>query len=305
MYSLTPGSPTLVGGPAALSVTKSPQIPFIFIIRSAASLGLLPTDNVDAAICHDLDGDVDTVPNLIDNCPAVGNPTQVDTDADFDGDACDLDDDDDGVFDVAEGPEAIACGGDPLDAASRPERVDPDFAGVSDDGDLAIDEALPPGAEAYDCDGDGWTGSQEALIYPSPITVSDQDPCGAEWPSNLAAPAANVLNISDVLSFTAPPRLPADFGSGGAFNMFGHDLDDDGDTVIETTEDPGAPGGPMFNVARWNLQLPPHLAATTINIGDLNSLFNGVIGSGARPPMFSDTGAVAFFTGGGMCPWPP
>jgi hypothetical protein len=64
-----------------------------------------------------------------------------------------------------------------------------------------------------------------------------------------------------------------------------------------------APGGNTYNVGRWNLQVPPHTATTAINIGDLNSLITGAEGSPARPPIFG--GLQAFFTSGGMCPYPP
>jgi hypothetical protein len=231
---------------------------------------------------------------------SAGQSAQVtDTDCDGQVNQVDTDDDNDGLSDALE----TGCGTNPLSVIGVPERLDGPFDNVDDDADTAVDEVLPGTSPTFDCDGDGWAGNQENLIYlNAPGTVADQDPCGAEWPSNLAAPASNVLNIGDVLSFTAPSRLAADFGSGGAFNMFGHDLDDDGDTVIETTEDPGAPGGPTFNVARWNLQLPPHATDTTINIGDLNALITGAVGSPARPPMFN--GQQAFFTAGGMCPWP-
>jgi hypothetical protein len=89
--------------------------------------------------------------------------------------------------------------------------------------------------------------------------------------------------------------------------MFSHPLDDDGDTAIETAEAPDNNGGandpPTFNVRRWDLQInTPYLPTTKIDIGDLNSLTNGLIGSPARPPMFN--GQIAFFTSGGMCPWP-
>jgi hypothetical protein len=247
------------------------------------------------------DGDADGDGNSCDNCPSVANANQANFDVDSQGDVCDIDDDNDRVSDTA---EAVgACGADPLNAAVRPERLDGVFAGVSDDGDGAIDEALPGTAAAHDCDGDGWRGDQENLIYgDAPSTAHDQDPCGNNgWPIDLAP--NNVLNIADIGSFLSPTRLAADFGSGGAFNMFGHNLDDDGDTMIESAEDPGAPLGPTYNVARWNLQVPPHTATTSINIGDLNSLITGAEGSPARPPMFG--GLQAFFTSGGMCPYPP
>lgn len=193
----------------------------------------------------------------------------------------DLDDDNDLVLDADEGP----CGGNPLSAGSRPERLDGAFAGADDNGDTQTDEALPAGSEAFDCDGDGWTGSQEQLIFSAGATANDQDACGGNgWPVELAG-ANNILDIADLNSFLSPLRLD------GSFNKFNHPLDADGDTVIDAA------------MARWNLQLPPHAASTLINIGDLNSLITGAVGSPARPPMFD--GRQAFFTNGGQCPWLP
>ena len=48
------------------------------------------------------DADADGVPDRNDNCSAVGNPNQIDTDGDTAGDACDADDDNDGLADGAD-----------------------------------------------------------------------------------------------------------------------------------------------------------------------------------------------------------
>jgi hypothetical protein len=225
-------------------------------------------------------------PATIFSLRATGvHPNGIDTDADGTADTMDADDDNDLVLDTAEPP----CGSDPLDTTpplSRPERLDGSFATIDDDGDTAIDEALPsPGSDAFDCDGDGWTGNQEKLVFAAGTTVGDQHPCGSSgWPAELAG-SNNALNIADLNSFLSPLR------PDGSFNKFNHQLDEDGDTVIDAA------------MARWNLQTPPHLATTEINIGDLNALITGAAGSPARPPMFG--GQQAFFTSGGVCPWPP
>ncbi|MBX2869101.1 MAG: PQQ-dependent sugar dehydrogenase [Acidiferrobacterales bacterium] len=49
------------------------------------------------------DGDNDNVPDAIDNCPAVPNTNQVNLDGDSFGDACDTDQDNDGVENAADG----------------------------------------------------------------------------------------------------------------------------------------------------------------------------------------------------------
>jgi len=248
---------------------------------------------------------------VYDNCAALSNPDQHDTDNDLLGDPCDPDVDGDAIPNGSD-PEAdgdnlsnaveTACGSDPLHGLRRPERID--LVG-DDDGDTIADLAdpLPGGSDTSDCDGDGWPGNQENLIYnDAPGTLRDQDACGNNgWPSDLAA--NNTLNIADIGSFLTPARSvinpPADVHA--AFNRFSHPLDDWG---------AGGPGGgnPPDGIidpemARWDLQTPPHAATTQINIGDLNALITGAAGSPARPPMFGNQ--QAFFTNGGNCPWPP
>ena len=62
----------------------------------------------------------------------------LDTDGDTILDETDRDDDNDRVFDIDEGP----CGGDPLNGAVQPERID---TPADDDGDTTVNEPLPTG----------------------------------------------------------------------------------------------------------------------------------------------------------------
>ena len=266
------------------------------------------------------------------------NPSQKNTDGDALGDICDTNDDGDALTDAAE----YACGSRSLRIASVCEvaanGIDDDQDGTADEtavpSSVNPNVAGPAGAPAngpagdrwanHDRDGDGWTLSQERLLGTETTAVGcppvcgnqiDDDPCGGfgvalpgvdGWGADLSG-ANNQLNIADVGSFLAPARLLDNIDAHGTFNMFSHLLDDDGDTVIEVAEAPNSNGGaddpPTYNVGRWNLQLPPHTAATAINIGDLGALINGAIGSPARPPMFGGQGA--FFTNGGRCPFAP
>ncbi|MBI1886214.1 MAG: thrombospondin type 3 repeat-containing protein [Chloroflexi bacterium] len=121
LFSLAPGSPSL----AALGLSPADILyPTLglggvggvapLVGAPAAALGLLPTDNLDALICHDMDADGDGVPDVPDNCPGLFNPGQANTDAALNaagasitgdglGDACDPDDDNDAWPDSSEG----------------------------------------------------------------------------------------------------------------------------------------------------------------------------------------------------------
>ena len=65
--------------------------------------------DVNCVCIGEADQDEDTIPDAVDNCPAVANMDQVDFDNDGMGDPCDEDDDEDGILDVDD------C--DPLDPA--------------------------------------------------------------------------------------------------------------------------------------------------------------------------------------------
>jgi hypothetical protein len=152
------------------------------------------------------------------------------------------DDDRDGMVDTLES----ACGSDAFSAPSSPERID---TPGDDDGDTFVNEGLPAGAGAFDCDGDGYMGSVEGGA-----TTSDQDPCGASgWPSDIVSTdaSANRLDLQDLGSFVAPVRR---LGT--------------------------SPGHPRFG-ARWDL-VPGSVVGPAINVQDIGALFTGASG---YPPM--------------------
>jgi len=91
---------------------------------------------VGPGVCTDSDND--GWPDSNDNCPTTSNPAQENFDGDSFGDACDIDDDGDGLVD---GSEPASCTGNPL-PSPHTGRLDPDC----DDDNVSDGNADPDAA---------------------------------------------------------------------------------------------------------------------------------------------------------------
>lgn len=101
-----------------------PDSPFLgcptFPVRIPSTPPFIPPPPVPTDPPRDSDGD--GVPDPIDNCPTIANADQTNSDGDTAGDACDTDDDNDGMPDAFE----TANGLDPLNPADASGDLDRD-----------------------------------------------------------------------------------------------------------------------------------------------------------------------------------
>ena len=161
---------------------------------------------------------------------------------------------------------------------------------MDDDGNDGVDEALPAGAGAFDCDGDGYTGDAEDHVYSYvPQTNGDQKTC-QQYDLTHPNPGANI---------NPSLRWPSDFDNAtsplNSFNKI---------TILDMTSflvpinyfrtDVGTNPGDV----RWDLVPGPGVFSDDINIVDFAALIAGASGA---PPMLGSVRAA----NGPECPWVP
>ncbi len=154
---LIPGTDILVGD---IETVLTDEIATTGVVVDTTPLtdGSASADPAPASTVPDSDGD--TIKDNVDNCVAIVNTDQLDTDSDNAGNVCDDDDDNDQVLDA---DDAF-----PLDSS---ESVDTDADGVGnnadtdddDDGTDDLNDAFPlDPAESVDTDGDGVGNNADA-----------------------------------------------------------------------------------------------------------------------------------------------
>ncbi|MBL6743820.1 MAG: thrombospondin type 3 repeat-containing protein [Candidatus Poseidonia sp.] len=193
------------------------------------------------------DDDGDGVGNEVDNCPATPNPFQLDRDGDAYGDACDDDDDNDGVLDLNDDcavghsnwTASISTDHDADGCHDAAEDQDDDNDGMNDQIDLCALGALGwQSSTSTDYDGDGCEDAGEDVDDDND-RICDASDLDDGWACTVSAAGSDLCPMSPP-SFTS--YVGNDIDRDGCEDA-GEDLDDDNDGTMDDVDDcPLVPG---------------------------------------------------------------
>ncbi|MCG8589615.1 MAG: thrombospondin type 3 repeat-containing protein [Proteobacteria bacterium] len=199
-----PGTMTPVSETSPL-VAAETNVTGVSVDTTLIQDGTIDATPAPAETVPDTDGD--DVRDDVDNCVALENADQLDTDLDMLGNACDADDDGDGVDD---GEDAF-----PLDSS---ETTDTDGDGTGDNADL-------------DDDGDGTPDVDDAFPL-DPTETTDTDGDGTGDNADTDDDGDGTPDVDD--AFPLDPTETTDTDQDGTGDNA--DLDDDGDGVADVDD---------------------------------------------------------------------
>jgi len=189
-FAGTSGSSPHAAGAAALVLAQNPTYTPLQLrnrlISTARDVSVAGYDYRTGYGRISLDADQDLVNHDDDNCPLITNSNQLDTDSDIQGNACDLDDDNDGLSDALE----LVIGSNTLLVDTDGDGLD-DYYEVAFDGDAyQYTSGVDLNPSSADTDGDGLGDASDSLPIVFNYMDGDLAPLGSP---------DGVLNVADYI----------------------------------------------------------------------------------------------------------